>query len=191
MNRKEIIAVLIGTFIMMVPFLLFIPILNPDNIINYLNAVINNSSALLWATGGFVAALIAGKNIKGGILAGFLAALISSVTIFVLYSPIFGDLTSAVIFYIVFVGLFGITGGLLGGLVNRLRFKTINKDNFIINSVFALFFLVFLIFLLIPSSSNDPYGGVLTILIIVLWMAGLLMLFLKNIRGINRYSLRK
>lgn len=90
-----------------------------------------------------------------------------------------------------FVGLFGITGGLIGGLVNRLRFKTINKDNFIINSVLALFFLVFLIFLLIPSSSNDPYGGLLTILVIVLWMAGLLMLFWKSIKNINGYSLRK
>lgn len=130
MNQKIImnqIGVLIGAVIMLIPFLLLLPNLNPNNVITYFNNVISDFSAFLWVIGGFVAALIVGKNIKGGILAGFLAALISNIIIFTLYSSVFGALTSAVIFFIVLVGLFGIIGGLIGGLVNRWRFKTIKK----------------------------------------------------------------
>jgi|GEM_PF-6145754 hypothetical protein len=88
--------------------------------------------------GGFVTAFVAEKNIKGGIWTGFLAVLISNIIIFTLYSPIFGALTGFVIFFIIMAGFFGITGGLMGGLINRWRFKTITKEKFILAAVFAL-----------------------------------------------------
>jgi len=115
MNRKEIIAVLIAAVIMLIPFSLdldYIP------------------SAILWVIGGFAGALIAGKGIKNGILTGFLAAIIASIPIIVFFGSLalkpIGILF--ILFDIVLMSMFSIPGGLIGGLVNRRRFKTIEEN---------------------------------------------------------------
>ena len=42
MNKKGIFAVLIGVIITIIPFLLLLPILNHNPVINYINGVIND-----------------------------------------------------------------------------------------------------------------------------------------------------
>jgi len=116
MNRKEFIAVLFGALIMIIPFLLDL---------NY------SPSAILWIIGGLAAAFIAGKGIKNGILVGLLAAIIASMPIFLLFGVLAlkpeGILLISL--FILLMAVFSVPGGLMGGLINRWRFKTIEKDN--------------------------------------------------------------
>lgn len=167
MDERKVVSVLIGAFIMLIPFLSHLSILSPDTVTNYFDIVIRDSSAFLWMIGGLVTAFVAEKGIKGGIWVGFLAAFISNIIIFTLYSPVFGALTVFVIFFIIMVGLFGIIGGLMGGLLNRWRFETITRGKLILTFLFALYlFAVFLLFL-IPSPTNDPSGGIFVFLAII------------------------
>ena len=114
MNRKEFIAVLFGALIMIIPFLLDL---------NY------SPSAILWIIGGLAAAFIAGKGIKNGILVGLLAAIIASMPIFLLFG-VLALKTAGILFimsFIMLMAMFSIPGGLIGGLVNRWKLKTIEK----------------------------------------------------------------
>jgi hypothetical protein len=150
MNRKEIVAVLIAAFIILISFALDL---------DYF------PSAILWAIAGFTAAFIVGKGIKNGILLGFLAVLIASVPIFVL----FGDLVLKpagilfIAYFIVLMAMFCIPGGIIGGLVNRWKHKTIEKNKFIISIVSSVCFLLLLFSLLSKS-----YFNILIISLIIL-----------------------
>jgi hypothetical protein len=45
MDKKEVVSVLIGAFVMLIPFLSHLSILSPNSVINYFNIVISDSSA--------------------------------------------------------------------------------------------------------------------------------------------------
>ncbi len=153
MDRKEIIAVLTGSVIILIPFAL-----NLDYF----------PSAILWVIGGFVGAFIAGKGVKNGILTGFLAAIIASLPIIVFFGVLalkpLGILFT--LLDIAFMAMFSIPGGLIGGLVNRWRFKTIEKNrtssNFKIDNIYdKLKFLgitVLILGLMNILTNHDAFG---------------------------------
>ena len=172
MNRKEIITVLIASVIMLIPFSLDL---------SYL------PSAILWTIGGFVAAFIVGKGIKYGILAGFLAILIASMPIFIFFG-ILALKPAGILFiasFIMLMALFSIPGGLIGGLINRWKFKTIAKDKFIISIFFSLCFLLVLFSLLSKS-----YIYILIFSLILLLTGSILIIYYMIFRKLPwRYRL--
>ena len=97
-------------------------------------------AAILWTIGGFAASFIAGKGIKNGILISFLAALIASMPIFLFFGVLAlkPEGIMFIILFIVLMTMFSIPGGLLGGLVNRWKFKTIEKNK-LINHLFSAY----------------------------------------------------
>ena len=119
MDRKEFIGVLFGALIMIIPFLLdldYIP------------------SAILWIMGGFAAAFIAEKGINNGILLGLLSVLIASTPVF-LFFGVLALKPGGILFialWLMLMAVFSVPGGLVGGLVNRHRFKTVEQNNLII-----------------------------------------------------------
>lgn len=153
MNRKEIIAVLTGSVIMLIPFALDL---------DYF------PSAILWVIGGFVGAFIAGKGVKNGILTGFLAAIIAGLPIIVFFGVLalkpLGILFT--LLDIAFMAMFSIPGGLIGGLVNRWRFKTIEKNrtlsNFKMNNIYdklkSLGIIVIIAGLMNILTNHDAFG---------------------------------
>lgn len=127
MNKKEFYAILIGAVIMLVPSLLVY-----KNLDTFGDAL----SWALWMIGGFAAAFIGGKNIKCGVLNGFLAAIISGVIVIIIFTVIMKNhdyssnlvnnvitLAFIAIVFIVYPGIFSMIGGYFGGLTNRLRNK--------------------------------------------------------------------
>jgi hypothetical protein len=165
MNKKEGIGVLSGVIIMLIPFLSFLYVLSYSDVYSYFNAVISDYSAFLWMIGGFVAAFLAGKNIKDGIWTGFLAVLISNILFFSLGSPILDGFNPFIIFFIIVAGIFGILGGVMGGLVNRWRSKTITKENFILKFILASSLFISSFLFIVPSPANDLYGYSLEVIL--------------------------
>ena len=189
MNQKEILGILIGALIMLVPLLVLHNFSDP-------NYIISHFSAFFWVIGGFAAAFIAGKKVKGGILTGFLAGLIAAIITFVFYIPSIAfdvvDLIPSAILFIVMIGLFGITGGLMGRLVNEWKFKTVETHRWVLDLVFAISLLLFSIFLFIPSSSYGFYGAILSVVsFMVLLLTTSLKVMLKLINALEGREKRK
>ena len=189
MNQKEILGILIGALIMLVPLLVLHNFSDP-------NYIISHFSAFFWVIGGFAAAFIAGKKVKGGILTGFLAGLIAAIITFVFYIPSIAfdvvDLIPSAILFIVMIGLFGITGGLMGRLVNEWKFKTVETHRWVLDLVFAISLLLFSIFLFIPSSSYGFYGAILSVVsFMVLLLTTSLKFMLKLINALEGRENRK
>jgi hypothetical protein len=126
-GAKEILAVLIGAIIMLIPYLFVHS--NPFGVFSVFAWVI-------WIIGGFIAAFIVRASIKYDALNGFLAAVISGVIILIVYNPVLstsytganaytiGVLTVYIIVFIGIPGIFGIVGGLIEGAWNRSRTMT-------------------------------------------------------------------
>ncbi len=189
MNQKRIFAVLIGVIIMLVPLFVLPDLSNPNNIVN-------DFSAFLWIIGGFAAAFMVGKGIKSGILTGFSAGIIAGIITFVLYIHAItfdtADLIASAILFMVMLGLFGIAGGLICGLVNEWRSKTMDGWKWALNFVFAISLLIFLVLTFIPSPSYGLYGAMLFFVsFTVLLLVGLLMVLLKIIKILEGYERKK
>jgi hypothetical protein len=128
-NFRRIIGVVIGTAVIMVSFLISSP--DPYSATFVYN---NNISFYLWAAGGFIAALIAGGNIRSGASNGFYAACISGLLVLIIFYNTINPLNvtettlpdtlafyaSLCAVYLLVPSLFSILGGLIASISRRI-----------------------------------------------------------------------
>jgi hypothetical protein len=121
-NMIRISGVLFGASIILIPYYLFSPI--PSSASFVLNHI---DSFILWSTGGFAAALIAGGKIINGASNGLYSAIISGLIVIIIFylllvnsfnNPSFTDniafFAALSVIYILIPAIFSIIGGLIG-----------------------------------------------------------------------------